>query len=292
MMSGRDPRERRLRVLEHIRTDWTATALGETSSRPTIRDGAAPVVIVGGILWRTRYGSDPSLVGKTIRVSGVPSTVVGIMPGRFGFPDNADLWMPLVALPDEWKRASRGTRSLEGTGRLRSDVTIEQAGQELSRITASLAERYPDTNRGTMPIVEGMPSQADRVHLVCTLRRRRFVLLIACANVANLLLARAANRGRDVMLRLALGASRWRIIRQLLVESLLLATAGGLCGRAVLSSHSRVPESPANSRRPTWCSSRWTGRVLPCRRPVPRQRSSAAWCRRGTLRRERTSRRL
>lgn len=111
-------------------------ALGRDFVEADDRDGAAPVVIVGGSLWRTRYGSDPSLVGKTIRVSGVPSTVVGIMPGRFGFPDNADLWLPLVALPDE-ERASRGTRSLEGTGRLRSNVTIEQVGVERTHLVAN-----------------------------------------------------------------------------------------------------------------------------------------------------------
>ena len=161
---------------------------------------------------------------------------------------------------------------LEGTGRLRSDVTIEQAGQELFRITASLAERYPDTNRGTMPIVEASTPSPDRSRTPCLhLGAAGSVLLIARANVANLLLARAANRGRDVMLRLALGASRWRIIRQLLVESLLLATRRALRPRCPIQpfSRSRIGElAPPYFGRNGW----WTHVCSRRRRPVSGQR--------------------
>ena len=117
--------------------------------------------MLGGGLWRARYGADPSIVGTTIRVAGVPSTVVGVMPPGFGFPDNSDLWLPLIALPQE-ERTSRSTRLLEALGRVRPGMTVEQATTELAGITSSLAARYPDTNRNTAPIVETLDRLAER----------------------------------------------------------------------------------------------------------------------------------
>ena len=116
------------------------------------RSGAPPVVVISGTLWRVRYGADPAIVGRTVRVNGIPSTIVGVMPQDVGFPYRAEIWVPLAALPDT-ERTSRATRILDGFGRLRGDATIEQATTELSGITASLAERYPDTNRKTAPFV-------------------------------------------------------------------------------------------------------------------------------------------
>jgi predicted permease len=218
------------------------------------RAGARPVIILGDGLWRTRYGGDPSVVGTTIRVGGVPSTVVGIMPPGFRFPDSSDLWLPLAALSQE-ERTSRSTRFMEALGRLRPGVTIEQATTELSAITASLAARYPDTNRNTAPIVEPLADFASSIvgAIVALLGAVGFVQLIACANVANLLLARVADRSRDVTLRLALGASRWRIVRQLIVESLVLAGAGGLLGLALWYPAIQVFRNlPSNSAPPYW----------------------------------------
>ena len=220
-------------------------ALGRDFTEPDDRAAAPPVVILGGNLWRVRYGADPAIVGKTIRVNGVPSTIVGVMPPEVGFPYRVEFWLPLAALPES-ERTSRSARVLDGFGRMRPDVTIEQAAAELDGIAASLAERYPDTNRNTASLVQPFKIAAPFVAvMIALLGAVGFVLLIACANVANLLLARAADRTRDVTLRLALGASRWRIVRQLMVESLLLAAAGGVCGLALSYPAIRAPPEPS-----------------------------------------------
>ena len=207
--------------------------LGRDFTAEDDREGASRSVILSGNLWRARYGADPAIVGRTIRVDGIASTVIGVMPENFGFPDREELWLPLVALPDA-VRMSRSVRLLDGIGKLRPGATIDQATTELSGITASLAERYPDTNRNIAPRMTsaGIASQFVAVMIVL-LGAVGFVLLIACANVANLLLARAVDRTRDLTVRVALGASRWRIVRQQLVESVLLASAGGVVGFAL-----------------------------------------------------------
>ena len=228
-------------------------ALGRDFTQADDRAGAAPVVILGGNLWRARYGADPTILGRTIRVNGVPSTVVGVMPPDVGFPYRVEFWLPLVSLPPT-ERTSRSARLLDGFGRLRPGVTIEQASTELTGITASLAERYPDTNRNTAPFVTPFSiAPAFVAAMLALVGAVGFVLLIACANVANLLLARAADRSRDVTLRMALGASRWRVVRQLLVELLLLATAGGVAGLALsYPGLEMLRNLPSESAPPSW----------------------------------------
>ena len=228
-------------------------ALGRDFTEADDRVGAPPVVILGGNLWRARYGADPTIVGQTVRVNGTASTIVGVMPSEVGFPYRVEFWLPLAALP-QTERASRTARILDGFGRLRPGVTIEQAATELDGITTSLAERYADTNRNTAPFVEPFGIAAPFIAvMIALLGAVGFVLLIACANVANLLLARAADRSRDATLRLALGASRWRIVRQLLIESLLLSGAGGVCGLALSYPGVRVLQNlPAESAPPAW----------------------------------------
>jgi predicted permease len=187
------------------------------------------VVILGHILWRTRYRSEPAILGRTIRVNGAPSTVIGVMPDGFEFPLNARLWQPLAALPSGM-RDDRSARLLDGFGRLRGDASPERARAELQAIDAALGRTYPQNRRTAPPNVTayrsgiGAPIVAVMVALMGAVA---FVLLIACANVANLLLARAAYRSREVAMRLSLGATRMRIVRQLLVESLVLASLGG-----------------------------------------------------------------
>jgi putative ABC transport system permease protein len=193
------------------------------------RAGAPPVAILGDETWRTRYGADPGVVGRTVRISGVPATVIGVMPPGFEYPGREQLWLPLAALP-EAERTSR-LLTLTTFGRLRQGISSDQARAEFTRFVAARAERSPDAHPiGRAGVEVPRFSGELMVTLGLLLGAVGFVLLIACANVANLLLARAADRARDVTLRLALGAGRWRIVRQLLVESLMLAAAGGLCG--------------------------------------------------------------
>jgi putative ABC transport system permease protein len=207
-------------------------ALGREFAEADDRHGAAPVVILGETIWRTRYLSDPNTVGSTIRVDGVPSTIIGVMPQGFGFPLRAEIWAPLIALPED-ARTSRSNRLLEGVGRLRPGMSYDQAAAELSGITTALAEQHPASNRNTAPRLEPLRTGIGAPILgvvAALLGAVAFVLLIACANAANLLLARAADRRRDVAVRLALGASRWRVVRQLLVESIVLAAVAGAIG--------------------------------------------------------------
>jgi predicted permease len=218
------------------------------------RPGATPVVMLGYDVWRSRYDSDAAIVGRTVRVNGVPSVVIGVMPDNFGFPATAKLWQPLVLLSAE-ERDDRRYRALDAFGRLRDGVSQEQAAADLGRVMEGLAARHPDTNKETEPrlapfrIGVGGPI---RILFGTLLGAVAFVLLIACANVANLLLARVAGRVREVSLRMSMGASRWRIVRQLLVENLLLAVLAGACGLALSMGGIRLFWSVAQETHPPY----------------------------------------
>jgi putative ABC transport system permease protein len=210
--------------------------LGRDFTADDDRPGAEPVVILGHGVWRTRYGSDPSIVGRTIKVNEVLSTVVGVMPEGFKFPVNADLWVP-IALSPNLAEVKRDVRYFQAFGRLAPRVTVAQAGAELEAIAATLAHDYPDTNKDVRATVmtfnERYNGGALRLVLLTLMGAVGFVLLIACANVANLLLARSAQRAREVSVRVSLGATRSRIVQQLLVESVLLALISGVLGLAL-----------------------------------------------------------
>jgi putative ABC transport system permease protein len=218
------------------------------------RVGATPVVLLGHDVWRSRYESEASIVGRTIRVNGVPSVVIGVMPDDFGFPATAELWQPLALLSAE-ERDDRRYRAFDAFGRIRAGVSLEQATADLGRVMNGLATQHPDTNKETEPrlapfrIGVGGPI---RLLFMTLLGAVAFVLLIACANVANLLLARVASRVREVSVRLSMGASRWRIVRQLLVENLLLAALAGACGLALSMGGIRLFWSVAQDTHPPY----------------------------------------
>jgi putative ABC transport system permease protein len=202
------------------------------------RPGAAAVVILGNGVWKNRYGSDPSVIGRVIKVNDVPSTVIGVMPEGFKFPSNADLWQPLVQMP-RLTEQKRDARNMEVFGRLADTVTLPQAQSEMDTITAKLARDFPETNKDIKARVMTFNDRANggpiKLIFLSLMGAVAFVLLIACANVANLLLARSASRAREMSVRVALGATRWRIVRQLLVESVLLSIISGLLGLGLAS---------------------------------------------------------
>jgi predicted permease len=208
-------------------------SLGRDFAPEDDRRGAVPVVILGSSLWRNRYGSDPAVLGRTIRVNGVPSIVIGVMPDGFGFPTRSRLWQPLALLPDP-TLTNRAARDISAFGRLAHEVTIDRAAADLRGIAAALTQQYPETNRDVTPIVasyhERSVGRRGRSTLPVLMGVVGAVLLMACANVANLLLARAAVRSHEISIRMAIGAGRAQIVRQLLIESLLLAVLAGAAG--------------------------------------------------------------
>jgi len=199
--------------------------------------GSAPVVVLGNGLWKNRYGSDPSIIGRVVKINSTAATIVGVMAPDMKFAFNSDLWVSLSALPPETRNAKRDVRNFQGVGRLAPGVTLAQARAELQTISQHLAQEYQDTNKevraSVMTFNERVAGPQIRLMFLSLMGAVAFVLLIACANVANLLLARAAQRSREIAVRVSLGASRWRIVRQLLVESVLLSLISGVLGLAL-----------------------------------------------------------
>jgi putative ABC transport system permease protein len=205
-------------------------ALGRDFVPDDDRPGAPAVVLLGSRIWMARHNADPAIVGRSVRVNGVPSTVIGVMPDGFRFPVISDLWLPLARLPGLTSQ-TRDTRLLQVFGRLADRSTQAQAHAEVASIAARLAREYPGTNQTTGAVVAPFPGHfAPDLILIALMIAVAFVLLVACINVANLLLARSVGRSRELSLRVSLGATRWRIVRQLMVESGLLALAAGTMG--------------------------------------------------------------
>ena len=196
------------------------------------RPGADRIVLLGHDLWRDRYGSSPDIVGKTIRTDAVARVVIGVMPEKFAFPIRESLWTPLTADPLATRRG-KGPSYLV-IARLKPDVGLRQAKAQAATIAAQLESEYPETNRGVgadvLPYAKTVLGPEIYALLFTMLGAGIGVLLIACVNVSNLLVARASLRRREVAVRIALGAARHRIVRQHLTEVLVLATAGAGIG--------------------------------------------------------------
>jgi putative ABC transport system permease protein len=228
-------------------------AMGRTFLPEETVPGKDQVAILSHELWERRYGGDRGILGKTIRVDGQSRVVVGVMPKDFDFPVPADLWLPL-AMTDQQK-ADRKAHSLHVVGALASGVTLDQARAELGLIQQRLAERYPAADKGWGTRVEWLRTHISddltRQYLILLMVAVGFVLLIACANVANLQFARATRRQRELAVRTAMGASRWRLMRQLLTESVLVSIAGAAAGLllAQLSIHLILSHMPATVAR-------------------------------------------
>ena len=219
----------------------TANAFGLLGVQPLLgrdflpdddRPGAPPVVMLGHGIWTTRYGADPAILGRVIRVNDISSTVIGVMPAGFRFPFFADLWQPLWLTPGLAEHG-RDRRVLRAVGRLADGVSVARAQADLDVAATGLAGAHPDTNAGLQPRVTPFheyfhPQFQSALNVV--LAGAVLVLLIACANAASLLLARAARRSPEVGMRVALGATRGRIVRQLLAECGLIAGLAGVLG--------------------------------------------------------------
>ncbi|PYL46875.1 MAG: ABC transporter permease [Verrucomicrobia bacterium] len=193
------------------------------------------VVLLNESLWKRRFGGDPAVIGRAVNLNGEPYTVVGVLPPTVRLPTSGNwrdqVWVPL-AFPSE-EAASRGAHYLEVIARMKPAVTLPKAQAEMDTIAARLAQQYPATNTRIGAVVKPLHEEIVgkmKSPLLILLGAVAFVLLIACANVANLLLARAAVRQKEIALRLALGANRMRLTKQLLVESVLLSLVGGVVG--------------------------------------------------------------
>lgn len=206
--------------------------LGRTFRASDNQPGAEPVIIIGSDLWRERFGGSQNVLGTTVRADGITRTIVGVMPDGFAFPFRQEVWIPLEINPLASERGKGPSHQV--VARLRKGVTIEQAAAQAAAISAQLEREYPKTNQGIVavvrPFVENMLGPGIYRVLYTMLGAGIGVLLIACVNVANLLLARASLRSKEIAVRMAVGAGRGRIIAQFMTEVLMLALAGGVLG--------------------------------------------------------------
>ena len=208
-----------------------APLMGRNLSADDFRPRAPFVVLLSYSLWQQRYGGDRSIVGRDIRLDGSAVRVIGVMPAGFRFPDHSEIWLPMTLTPAQW--AQRGSHYLHVFGRLRPGVSVADAQRDLSGIAAQLAGEYPETNKYIGATVVSLRDQVlGKLDLALRVlaAAAACVLLVCCANIAGLMLARGAGRRRELAMRAALGASRARLVRIALLESLIIAFAGTLLG--------------------------------------------------------------
>lgn len=237
----RDGQPERLRGAFMTGNSFTALGVQPLLGRTLLPDDATPgaraVLVLGYGAWTNYFGADPQVVGRTVRADGQSAIIVGVMPRGFGFPESQEAWMAIQTDPLQLPRGSGP--SLIAYGRLRAGVTREMAQADIGTIAARLARKFPDTNRNLVPVVrlytETMGSDDENAvfFMVLIVGLGFGVLLVACANVSNLLLARAVARTRDIALRTALGAGRRRLVAGMLAETVVLAVGGTLLGLLV-----------------------------------------------------------
>ena len=236
--------------------------LGRALVDDDARDGAPPVAVLSDALWQSRYGADSSIVGRTIRVNGLVRTVVGVVPIRFALPEFARIWLPMQAATEA---PARDSRDVGVIARLGQGVTLARADAEMKTIAAAMAIEHPDSQKewsaALTPLRAQLAGEVGPLYGVM-LGAVAFVLLIVCANIAGLLLARGTARRKEIAIRLALGASRRQIVRQLLAESILLALVGGALG--VMASLWGVDLAIASvgTQIPNWLVTSVDGRAL------------------------------
>ena len=242
-VSGNDKAERYSGV-------WTTSSMFDIAGVPpllgrTIRPGedapgGAQVAVISYSIWQNRFGGDRDVIGKTLRANGMPYTIVGVMPDHYGFPDDGAIWLPLQLDPLTLKRGQ--AQSVSIVGLLKPTVSIDAANADLNAIAKHIAAEHKEQNDGVsatvMHFIDGELGPEPRQMLYTMLGAVFFVLLIACANVANLLLDRAAHRTKEVGIRTALGASRGAVVRQFLTEAFVLAAIGTALG--VAAAHAGV----------------------------------------------------
>jgi len=229
----------------------TPSLLGRTLQPDDAQPGREPVVVLSYGLWQRRFGANLGVVGSKVTVNGKTTTIVGVMPPGFDYPAQTETWEAFSLEP---AKEARDDRSLSVVARLKPGASVAQAKAQMDTINQRLAQSYHESNAGWTVKVTNLQERlvSDvRLSLLVLLCAVAFVLLIACANIANLLLARATSRQKEISVRTALGASRWRIVRQLLTESLLLSLLGGAIGLlfSVWLTKLLIAISPANSPR-------------------------------------------
>jgi predicted permease len=232
-------------------------ALGRDFVASDATAGAPAVTILSHRFWSRRYAQDPSIIGRVVRVNDMPTTVIGVMPEGLSFPQNQEMWLPLIPTAAMQKRDARSLWF--AFARLADGATRQNAGAEMATISARLAADYPQTNRDARALVQTFSEfyvGPNAATIYASLWGAvGFVLLLACANLANLLLSRGVNRSREIAVRVALGAGRWRLVRELLIESMVLSSLGGLAGWWMAKWGVRLYETMSIPPTRTWSNS-------------------------------------